>query len=95
MYRQQRNRQDRINRPQSLDDLYERAKEHAAHKATVTFVSPETLMHLITVRRDFVELRRLVERHWELAQKEQGGSYSDRDLFLWSQALGWHETKEE
>ena len=92
MYRKrQRDLHDRINNPLSLDDLYDRAKCHRAHKARVTFVAPETLMSLIVTSRNFVKLRRLVDQHWERAQQEQGEGYSDRDLWLWSQALGWFE----
>jgi len=88
--RNQRSLQDRINNPETLEDLYERAAEHARHKARVTFVSPKTLMHLIVVHDDFLRLHRLVERHWELAQEQQGGGYNERDLFLWAQGLKWH-----
>lgn len=92
-FEKSRDLQDRINHPKTLDDLYERAREHAAHEASVTFVSPTTLMHLIKVNEGFLRLLRLIEDHWEHAQKTQGGSYGDRDLVLWAQALGWHNPK--
>jgi hypothetical protein len=87
----QRDLQDRINQPKTLDDLYERAREHAAHRASVTFVSPTTLMHLIKVNESFLRLLKLVEEHWEHAQATQGTGYSDRDLVLWAHALRWHD----
>lgn len=88
-----RDLQDRINEPRTLDDLYERAREHRINYARVTFVAPETLMHLIKVAESYDKIRRLVEEHWDHAQKTQGGGYSDRDLVLWAQALGWHDRK--
>jgi hypothetical protein len=86
----QRDHQDRINQPKTLDDLYLRAREHRVHNARVTFVAPETLMHLIKVCESYEKIRRLVEEHWDHAQKTQGTGYSDRDLVLWAHALGWH-----
>lgn len=73
------------------DESYKRAREARLHGARHTFIEPEALMCLITVHRDFLRLRRLIEQHWEAAENEQGGGYSDRDLYLWAQALGWHD----
>jgi len=89
MYRQQQ----RVEKSQTIDDLYLRAREARAHRCRHTFAAPETLMHLISVQRSYLRLRKLVEGHWEQAQQESG--HSDRDLFLWTQALGWNEQQNE
>ena len=81
--------------PRTLAELYKRAKEAREHNSRHTFVAPEMLMHLIVVNESFLKLRRLVDQHWETAQKELGGGYSERDLWLWAQALGWHESQRE
>lgn len=94
MYRQKQAR-IRVQKPQTLDESYERAKEARVHRARHTFVAPETLMHLIVVNRDFLRIRGIVEKHWKLAQKEQGEGYSERDLWLWTQVLGWNERQDE
>lgn len=73
------------------DASYKRAREARVHGARHTFIAPEALLHLIAVHRDFLRLRGLVEKHAKLAEQEQGGGYESRDLWLWSQALGWHD----
>ncbi len=79
-----------------FEKLYERARSSCWHRAKHAFVDPRVLMHLITVHKNFLELRSLVERHWERAQEEQGvGGHSDRDLFLWAQALKWFEQEDD
>lgn len=92
-FERSRDLQDRINYPQTLEDLYERAREHRINDARVTFVAPETLMHLIKVHESYERIRRLVEEHHAHAEATRTGSHSDRDLVLWAHALGWHDRK--
>lgn len=73
-----------------FDESYARAREASNHSARHTFIEPEALMHLIIASRNFERLKNLIEQHWEKAQQERGGSYDDRDLWLWAQALDWH-----
>lgn len=75
----------------NFEESRQRALEASRHDAEYTFISPTTLLHLIAVHKSFLRIRRLVEQHWETAEKEQGAGYSDRDLWLWSQALNWHD----
>jgi len=82
-------------RPLSYAELRQRALEAKAHNCGHTFVHPEIMEHLLDLRERYLKLRELVEGHWSDAEKELGGGYSDRDLFLWSHGLNWHDRKIE
>ena len=81
--------------PLTYPQLRERAQEGKAHGCEHTFLHPEFLLHLLDLRERYLKLRELVEGHWANAEKELGGGYSDRDLFLWTQALNWHDNPRE
>lgn len=81
--------------PLSYEDLLQRAHEARKFNCEHTFLHPDIMLHLLELRGRYLKLRGLIEGHWAAAEKEQGSGYSDRDLFLWTQALGWHERKDE
>lgn len=64
-----------------------RAREAHVHGARHTFIEPEALLHLIAIHRDFLKLRRLVNRAGELAEQEQVGGYESHVLWKWIQTL--------
>lgn len=78
---------------QDFEVSFQRAKEARKHGSRHTFIEPESLMGLIIVHRNFRNLLYLIDQHWEAGQKEE--DHSDRDLWLWSQALGWTEQDNE
>jgi len=67
-----------------------RAEIARKHGCRHTFIEPETLLHLIAVHRDILKLRRLIERHYAVAEKEKR-PYNEHDTWLWAQGLGWYE----
>ena len=81
--------------PLSFEKLFERAWEAKNFKCDHTFLHPDIMLHLLELRGRYLKLRGLIEGHWATAQEEQKSGYSDRDLFLWTQALRWHERKNE
>ncbi len=81
--------------PLSYEELLQRAYEARNFNCEHTFLHPDIMLHLLELRGRYLKLRGLIEGHWATAQEEQKSGYSDRDLFLWTQALRWHERKNE
>lgn len=82
-------------KPLSYEELGQRAGEALSFKCEHTFIHPTFLLHLIEMRKRYLKLRDLVETHWQDAEAEFGGSYCERDLNLWANALNWHDRKQE
>jgi len=82
-------------KPLTYAELSARAEEARVHGCDHTFIHPEMLLHLLELRERYLKLRSLVEDHWGQAQKDQEAGHDDRDLYLWTQALGWLERQDE